>query len=136
MNAFQILDENKVAISLNKIDAVVAKFWGVEVQKKNYATHITQGEDESYMSFVRREHGSNWFDVVGFSIAKQGDYTSGWRNVALAMLEDANLALISEDMVLSMNTERLENLMEFYKPYIELMNHFKSLGWTPHQVVE
>jgi hypothetical protein len=131
MNAFQILDKENTPISINKLDQEASKFWGVASHPKYYAE-----------PFPEIMHYGNWYDIIGWSIANQGNYTSGWNNVATTMfnsnLEGFVINHKNKEQVEILNNEtlyaKLQAIIKFYEPYIALINHWQSLGYTPKQI--
>lgn len=155
MNEFQILDANGEAISINTLDKEAALFWGKEVQEKNYVSPATQREGEGKYAFISRQMSANWFDQLGYAIANQGDYASGWRNVALYMLDCSDYLLEEEKETVELctfNVTAFDNVplaaaelskhlaiglivkLEYAKPYVDLMNHWAAKGYTPKQI--
>lgn len=55
---FQFKQNDRI-LSLGEMDAIVAKFWGKEVDSEEYAY---PGEGTWYM------HMHNWFDILGHAI--------------------------------------------------------------------
>lgn len=164
MNSFQIHDADGKAIPINLLDAEAAAFWGKEVHKKDYANPSEpRKEGESELDYLRRSMTSNWFDVIGWCIGSQKNYTSGWRNVVHNMIADSlGDAFVSGkgDEPIPMEyihtcvelresgqqvkawhlTDKLETsvygTMLFYKPFIELINHWQSKGYKPVKINE
>jgi len=128
MSAFKIVDKNDEAIRINKLDEEAAAFWGKEVHPKRYAFPGTSP--------------NNWFDVIGWAIAHQGNYTSGWKNIALCLFEDigagvlnhgvTNIELTSEEELI----KHIRTLKDIYNPFIALMNHWAAKGYKPIQIKE
>lgn len=138
MNSFQILDKENNPISINQLDKEAAEFWDVEIQSKSYAcppNDFPEGTSEFYSN-------PNWYDTIGWQIAYQGNYTSGWNNVATAMfncnLEGFMINHKNKEQVEILNNEtlyaKLQATIKFYEPYIALINHWQSLGYTPKQI--
>ena len=134
MNSFQILDANSNPIPMNIIDKEICAIWNKDVDPRSYANPAVQREGEKYTHFVLRSMGTNWFDVIGWSIANQSNYTSGWHNVALKILEDANQALVDEKLNAVVATQTLEAMIEACTPYLVVMRKFAALGWIPKQI--
>lgn len=162
MNEFQILDAEGKAIAIKVLDAEAAAFWGKEVDTKYYADpEPPQKEGESNLDYLRRSMSANWFDIIGYAIANQGYYTSGWRNVVHYFFTtsvpskfikgDKNEPIpitklrkcieVKEDGT-QVNAWHLEDDIEesifgsclFYEPFIELINHWMAKGYTPKQI--
>jgi hypothetical protein len=126
---FQVLDKTGNAIAINELDRQAAEFWGVEVHKKRYACPKGYGE-----------RMTNWFDIVGFAITQQGNYTRGWKNVALYLLESLSERIIDFDkkgikfIEMDSYTKKVESILEFYKPFFELMTYWDECGYTPKKL--
>lgn len=155
MNEFQILNAEGEAISINTLDQEAAKFWGKPLDSKSYASPAKQREGEGEYQFMSREMSANWFDQLGYAIANQGNYTSGWQNVALYMLDCSNY-LLEEDKdtvkLCTFNVTAFDGVplatadlskylamglivkLEYAKPYVDLMNHWQAKGYTPKQI--
>lgn len=121
MNKFQIADQNNEPISLNELDRQAALFWGVELQDKVYAC-----PDKGMI---------NWFDRIGWSIAHQGRFTTGWDNVKLALLqgtiEFATYRVITKEQ----NDFSISTAIEWCKPYLDLIDYWAGCGYKPIQIV-
>jgi len=162
--SFQIKNKDGEALTMKQLDAEAAAFWNKEVHGKYYADPSEpKKEGESEVDFIRRSMTSNWFDIIGWCIHSQGNYTSGWRNVVHTMIADIigskliggkdeqfipivqlrKCIEVKEDGS-QVNAWHLEDkieeeiyyTMKFYQPYIELINHWQSKGYTPHKVDE
>ncbi len=123
MNSFQILDKEGIAININDLDREAAEFWGKPVYSP---------------------YGSNWFDLIGYNIANQGNYTSGWDNVVVSM-QNANLQALlintkNKEKIEIIDNEsimdRIENIKAYYQPFIDLINYWISKGYQPKQIKE
>lgn len=156
---FQILNSNGEPISMHELDREAAAFWGKEVRIKYYATPtIYKGDDEFKRAMA--DTSGNWFDVIGHAIHYQLHECSGWANIVATMMATSigmkfidtsegykdrpvdvkYLTATTTDNVnyrINFPEELLMPLygtMLFYKPYIELINHWQSKGYTPKQV--
>lgn len=162
MNAFRILDANGEALTMGELDAEAAAFWGKEVDPKNYANPFPNkvaDEGASLSEKIRiqfenaRNNGSNWFDIIGWNIANQGNYTSGWQNVVHTMVaENLGECLVSlrkdepiklaefvgdTEMHLEDSWEmKLYPTLNYYKPFVDLINHWMAKGYIPIKVEE
>lgn len=162
--SFQILNKLGEPISIGELDKEAAAFWNKEVHSKQYADPSeSKKEGESEIDFLRRSMTSNWFDVIGYTIHNQGNYTSGWRNIVHTMISDSlgtkfiggkddesipvmkmrECIEVKEDgsqaKTLHLEDEIEEGIyytMKYYQPYIELINHWHSKGYIPKQVKE
>lgn len=70
MNAFQILDANGKAISINSLDKEVCELVGVDVDKKHYCKLGKREDYDSNWDYISKT--SNWFDTIGWLIASKG----------------------------------------------------------------
>lgn len=162
MNAFKILDKNGKALTMGELDKEAAEFWGKEVHPKHYANPFPDepiSQDATISEKIRINHKNalnnvhNWFDVIGLNIACQGDYTSGWQNVVHTMvvqsLGDCLVSLRRDkpielaefvgdtEMHLGSNwEEELYATLNYYKPFVDLINHWMAKGYTPVKVGE
>ena len=160
MNKFQILDKNGKALTMAELDKEAAEFWGKEVHPKHYANPFPDkkaSEDAPLSEKIRIEHEnarnniSNWFDVIGWNIANQGTYTYGWHNVVHTMVtENLGECLVSlrenepikiaefvgdtEVHLESSWEEALYSTLNYYKPFIDLINHWMAKGYMPVKV--
>jgi hypothetical protein len=132
MNKFQILDEKGKAITINDLDLEAAIFWNKAIHPKSYAS-----PEECY--------GANWFDIIGWNIAYQGHECAGWANVVATMMATnigmkfIDLSKEYKDKPVKINTieetmPKIKDLISFYQPYIELINHWQAKGYQPKQI--
>lgn len=162
MNAFKILDKNGKALTMGKLDKEAAEFWGKEVHPKHYTNPFPDkvaSEDAPLSEKIRIEsknalnNASNWFDVIGWNIANQGKYTFSWRNVAHTMLaenlgeclinlyEDEQIKIAEfvgdKELHLADNWEiKLFHTLNYYKPFVDLINHWSAKGYVPVKIEE
>ena len=160
MNKFQILNKEGKAITMAELDKEAAEFWGKEVHPKHYANPFPDkkiSKDTPYSEAVRieRENAmnnvSNWFDVIGWNIANQGTYTYGWHNVVYTMVteklgeclvslrenEPIELAEFVGDTEIHLGNsweEELYSTLNYYKPFVDLINHWMAKGYIPVKV--
>ncbi len=162
--SFQILNANNEPISMKELDKEACEFWGKTSDPKYYANPSEpKREGESEIDYLRRSMTSNWFDIIGYCIHTQGNYTSGWRNIVHTMISDIlgssliggkddesiPVVKLRECIEVKPNGEQVKawhledkveeaiyGTLEFYKPYIELINHWQSKGYVPLQVKE
>jgi len=126
MNSFKIIDKNGEAVRIKKLDEEAARFWGKEVHPKKYAFPGTSPH--------------NWYDVIGWAIAFQGDYTKGWKNVALYLLQDTGISLLNfraHNVELTSEEDFIKHirvLREIYEPFIALINYWSDKGYEPVQI--
>ncbi len=154
--SFQIHNSGGVAIPINKLDEEAAIFWGQEIDPKHYAHPQKKQEGEKEWSFISR--CGNWFDIVGYCIHSPVHACSGWSNVVATMIaESIGMKFIDTsegykdrpvpiiEFVSDPNKvgqmhlpesieEKIWGILTFYKPYIELINHWQSKGYVPVQV--
>jgi hypothetical protein len=120
-----------VIIHIRDVDAEVAKFWGTECDDDSYSSYIKK---EDYIKdgilqeykYLRDKMLSDWFHVLGYQIEKSKGAITDW-DAAFTALIDSNMELTYTK---ENNTSR-EQMIEMYKPYLDLAEHFKSLGWVP-----
>lgn len=156
MKKFQITDANNTPIAIAKLDAEAAAFWNKPVDEKYYAYPFTEEvapENATMKERIQIEmHNAqlsqlNWFEIIGWNIANQGDYTSGWNNVIHTMMaESLGTAILgreykvpefedtdhNEKLHLPVNVEeRIYNTLQYFKPFVELIRHWESRGYKP-----
>lgn len=160
MNSFQILNANGQALTMKELDKEAAEFWGKEVDPKHYANPFHKKVADEGASFSEKiqierdnalNNGSNWFDIIGWNIANQGNYTSGWRNVVHTMVTEnlgECLVRLNKDKPIELAEfvgdtemhledsweEELYATLTYYKPFIDLINHWMAKGYTPVKV--
>lgn len=160
MNKFQILDKDANALTMGELDKEAAEFWGKEVHPKHYANPFPEkraSEDAPLSEKMRIKYenamnnSSNWFDVIGWNIANQGTYTYGWHNVVHTMVteklgeclvslrenEPIKLAEFVGDTEIHLESsweEELYSIINYYKPFIDLINHWMAKGYMPVKV--
>lgn len=155
MKKFQILNKDGIAISMSALDAEAAEFWGKKVDDKRYANPYPEIEVpdvttmEEYMDIVvenARHYSANWFDIIGWNIANQGHYTTGWNNVIHTMMsERIGEAVFGDHFVLPnyvkdkdgkehmpCDTEiRIKCVLDYYKPFVDLIKYWEKKGYKP-----
>ena len=160
MNKFEILDKNAKALTMAELDKEAAEFWGKEVHPKHYANPFPEkkaSEDAplSEKILIERENAwnnnFNWFDIIGWNIANQGNYTYGWQNVVHTMVtqtlgeclvrlnkdEPIQLAEFVGDNEIHLESsweKELYSIINYYKPFIDLINHWMAKGYMPVKV--
>ena len=160
MNKFQILDKDAKALTIAELDKEAAEFWGKEVHPKHYASPFPEkraSEDAPLSEKMRikyenaRNNACNWFDVIGWNIANQGTYTYGWQNVVHTMVtenlgeclvslrenEPIKLAEFVGDTEIHLESsweKELYSIINYYKPFIDLINHWMAKGYMPVKV--
>lgn len=138
MNAFQILDGDNKAISINLLDKEAAEFWGKEVHPKQYANPAKPREaNENEIDFLRRSMLGNWFDIIGYQIANPlVEWTSGWNNVKCTLMSIALVDLYKHFEDMDKTLVHIHAAWEYNKPYFELIDHWESKGYQPKQIKE
>lgn len=162
MNSFRILNAEGKAITMGELDKEAAAFWNKEVHPKNYANpfpDVIVSEDASFEEKMQAEMANarnsslNWYEIIGWNIANQGDYTSGWQNVVHTMMAESlgNCLLninqgepieIAHFIKHDNNQLHLEDSYEariyatlnYFKPFVDLINHWMSKGYTPEKI--
>ena len=143
-----------------ELDKEAAEFWGKEVHPKHYANPFPDkkaSEDAPLSEKMRikyenaQNNGSNWFDIIGWNIANQGNYTYGWQNVVHTMVTQSLgecLVRLNKDKPIKLaefvgDTEmhlesswekELYSIINYYKPFIDLINHWMAKGYMPVKV--
>ena len=162
MNSFQILDKDGKALTMAELDKEAAEFWGKEVHPKHYANPFPEKVADKEASLSEKiqiesknalNNASNWFDVIGWNISNQGNYTIGWQNVVHAMVvENLGECLVSlnkdepiklaefvgdKEIHLADSWEiKLFHALNYYKPFVDLINHWMAKGYTPVKIEE
>ena len=160
MNKFQILDKDAKALTMAELDKEAAEFWGKEIDPKNYANPFPKKVADENASLsekmrIRFENAQNntcnWFNVIGWNIANQGTYTYGWQNVVHTMVtenlgeclvhlnkdEPIKIAEFVGDTEIHLESsweEALYSTLNYYKPFIDLINHWMAKGYMPVKV--
>ena len=154
MNKFEILNKEAKALTMAELDKEAAEFWGKEVHPKHYANPFPEkkaSEDAPISEKIRikyenaRNNACNWFDVIGWNIANQGTYTYGWHNVVHTMVtqslgeclvslrenEPIKIAEFVGDAEIHLESsweKALYSTLNYYKPFIDLINHWMAKG--------
>lgn len=162
MKKFQITDANNTPIAITKLDEEAAAFWNKEVHPKNYANpfpDVIVSKDASFKEKMQAEMANarnsslNWYEIIGWNIANQGDYNSGWQNVVHTMMAES-----LGDCLLNINQgepikiahfvehdnnqlhledsyeERIYATLNYFKPFVDLINHWMSKGYIPKKI--
>lgn len=129
--SFQIKDAENKAIPISKLDEIAAKFWGKDVHKSSYAnpseyyeTHIVKEKDGSLTIL---DPSPNWFDQIGFYVNTSPIGKVCWEDITGSITGHAVLAGVKRN-------DDLNNALAFYKPYIQLILHFRELNYTAYSV--
>lgn len=156
--AFEIHTAEGVAIPINTLDEEAALFWEREVRERYYAAPKPFNYDNmNEVEKAKSDQLGNWFDVIGWNIAHQGNYTRGWNNVINTMMsEQIGQAVLGKDFSIP-NTQRVSIpqvdgttkhleffndktesdlywTLEFFKPYLNLIRHWEAKGYIPVKV--
>ena len=160
MNKFEILNKEGKALTMGELDKEAAEFWGKEVHPKHYANPFPDKVADERASFAERmkierenawNNNFNWFDIIGWNIANQGTYTYGWQNVVYTMVtqtlgeclvrlnkdEPIKLAEFVGDTEIHLESsweEKLYSTINYYKPFVDLINHWMAKGYMPVKV--
>ncbi len=129
---FQILDANKNPISLIQLNQEAAEFWNLEPSSKYYVK-------------PSKNH-LNWFDVIGGAIINKRNYYSGWTDVVNNLWEAQSEGIniqggfnketntLDDISIIPMTSERFNNIVEYLKPYIDLINHWNKKGYQSKKI--
>lgn len=160
MAQFQILNKEGIAISLNDLDAEIAKFWNKEVDGELFANpmpEVKESKTVTYMEACRENNlnnSLNWYDTIGWNITQLSDNNVSWKAVAEALIRDLvmecvintendeiTLASVEitkestlEDITLKTKDRSMVGIvtaLELFKPHIELINYLKDQGYQP-----
>lgn len=155
MNSFQILNAEGKALTMTELDKEAAEFWGKEIDSKHYANPFPKVEGNSFSAISANalNDAHNWFDIIGWNIANQGNYTTGWQNVVHTMVTEnlgECLVRLNKDKPIELAEfvgdtemhledsweEELYSTLTYYKPFVALINHWMAKGYTPVKVEE
>lgn len=122
MNSFQIIGKNNQPLTLKALDAQASGFWNSDSDSKWYAA-------------PKCSIGS-WYDIIGWSISKQTDYLNWGLNTWNTIKSDILSIHVYSCIILSPEEAgvRMCQIMRTLKPYFDLIEHWKSLGYTPKQI--
>ena len=160
MNKFQILNKENIALTIAELDKEAAEFWGKEVHPEYYANPFPDkkiSKDASYSDAIRiecenaRNNASNWYDIIGWNIANQGDYTYGWQNVVHTMVTQTlgeRLVRLNKDEPIKLAEfvgsgeihledvyeKKLYATLNYFKPFVNLINHWMAKGYIPVKI--
>ena len=155
MNAFKILNAEGKELTMGELDKEAAEFWDKEVDPEHYANPYPKVKEDSFSAINTNalNNSLNWFDIIGWNIANQGNYTTGWQNVARTMVTETLgecLVSLHKDKPIKFaefvgdNEIHLEESCEiklyatfnYYQPFIDLINHWMAKGYVPVKVEE
>jgi hypothetical protein len=136
---FQILNTEGKSISINELDAEAASFWNKPVHPKRYANPIPQSEIDKSEGILKAqlETVTNWVDSIGWHINKpQIEWTSGWDNIKCSMwtLSVCDWGMVIMQPEFGDIASKIEGVKQYLKPYFDLIDYWKSKGYTPKQV--
>jgi len=107
--SFSILNTKKEAVTLHRLDEIAAELWNVPLKEKEYAVpYKREAFPKGFEGEMMYAMLLNWYDVVGWAI--HFTKKDSWDG-SLEYLE------LGKD-----------------SPYVQLIEHFKELGYTPMYV--
>lgn len=130
MRQFVIIDSTRYPVNLQLLDKKVCEFWDVKWDPDRYAAP----KDSHY------QYLDNWITVIGDAISNHDKYTTGWsaiiehlvcRPIGRAFMDSDSKLKITYD---GRTIRQIKRLMEYYQPYIDLINYFAELGLQPKQL--
>ena len=151
MNSLQILNANGQPLTIAELDKEAAAFWGKEVDPAHYANPFPK-EKGAYTNALN--NARNWYDIIGWNIANIPSKNVNWYTVVHAMTADSIRACVmplyeEEPIEIAKFVEEGHNLhleetceqklyttLEFFRPFIDLINHWMVKGYTPVKVEE
>lgn len=124
MNSFQIIGKDNQPLTLRALDSQASGFWNSDSDPKWYAA-------------PKCSLGS-WYDNIGWAIAHQSHVLeygiNNWNTIKQYMLECHTGPFVR------MSPEEAGvaccKIMRTLKPYFDLIDHWKSLGYTPKQITD
>lgn len=139
MKSFRIVDKEGNIVPINQLDTEAAEFWGRKVHPTRYSSPKPEGYDQmSELEQLQHDLSANWFDMIGWNIANQGNHTTGWANVVYTMcVENLGRVFINKEnsLQLILNAKTIAQLQylinEYYKPYLDLINNWAYKGYQP-----
>ncbi len=129
MNGFQILDENKKAISISELDRQACELWNKEVHPKNYA--YPQHKPDSFpteeykSSWAFNSTLINWYDKIGWLIAYH--CCESWEEVDKLVMEP----FLKIEGITEQDIFEIRNEWTPIAGYIKLIELWKSKNYTP-----
>lgn len=129
MKTFVIIDGSTYPVDLNELNQKVCEFWDVTPSKGFYAspkhtdTHI----------------GSSWVSVIGNAIANNTGHMC-WDGVIESLVaKSIGKCVIDKDNAFKLfldarTISEMKNLIEFYKPYVELIQYFAAINLQPRAI--
>lgn len=130
MKTFAIIDKSSYPVNLQELDKEVCHFWNVPFNSKQYAV---PNESEQVI-------GCNWVSIIGNAISNSDMYAHGWAGVVEYLAaRPLGRCFIDNNHPLQLyldarTLDKVKKLMQFYKPYIELIHHFANMGLQPKQI--
>lgn len=162
MKSFQILGKDKKAIPLSILDIEAAKLWKKEINSKSYVTPTPVYDNPNNLKGAELRRAiykhmqfeqMSWYDLIGWKITQVEKHECNWNSIVKSILSSAiGDKFISEKdskIQISYFEEKDDNLvipeaieiqiyhvLEYYRPYVDLINHWIELGYTPLQIEE
>jgi len=115
---FQILNAERVALSINDLDREACAFWGVEYNDRKYAR--PKMEDGDVLD-------TNWFDCVGLYIHAQRRKDKPERDVEWCSV----LGLMMGYLLLKKSSQEVAvSIDAYWQPFISLVRHWNDKKYT------
>ena len=148
MNTFKILNAEGKALTMEELDKDAAAFWGKEVDPEHYANPFPK-EKGAYANALN--NAKNWYDIIGWNIANIPSKNVSWYAVAHEMtaeyirscimpfydgepIEIAEFVGDNETHLEESCETSLFYTLNFYRPFIDLINHWMAKGYTPVKI--
>lgn len=133
--AFEIKDKAGNAIPINTLDEEVAKFWGKEVRKKDYASPYDYPDKSSIENIdqLRMAMAFNWFDIIGFNIhclKKKGQVS--WNLVIAEIMDAFDIDLHNFPSLVKSN----HDYANFMQHYLDLIKHWDEKGYEAYCIID
>lgn len=124
MNAFMILDKNNNPIPIKELDREVCELVGNEIDPKYYCT---LGKREDFKSEWEYITCSNWYDTIGWMIAKGKNFQEILDYYAEGM----------KDFIGKTDENGETITLEYIYPYhTKVLNTWIKKGYQPKQIKE
>lgn len=153
MKKFTILDIDGKEVDYSILNQQAAKLWNKEVEEEKYvyphSINTTLSPEEQQLAKEKLEEYWTWKSVMDSTVQGWDKPTIGWANVIRGMIfleigeifvdlsspEDGykltEFVTVDGGIHLPEDTERaLFYMFEHYRPYIELVNFWSSLGYS------
>lgn len=162
MKGFQLIKNGK-PVTMKEADESAALFWNKEVDSKQYCNpyHKKQAPDNlseqekhrfDITEMQNEAMSLSWFTLIGMAIAEQDEYAklNSWENVIHTMccktmgesvmtndIKLPNIKIVDDkveyDDILII---RIVAVVDFFRPYVNLIEYWKRLGWEPKMMDE